>query len=128
MPPRIYTSATSVDVIEGGDASFECETSGNPQPAVTWYVNGEAVTSSSSESRELRDGNRFLTMRSVGREEGGKVACKAQNVAGAAQASFNLRVLVPPLRLANSSQVVDVSSPDLFENLSSFSFCFRLLD
>ncbi|CAK8691082.1 unnamed protein product [Clavelina lepadiformis] len=106
VPPSITTSGSDVDVVEGDDQSLECLVTGIPDPEVTWYKNGEEVTSVSHENLRVSNQGQTLTISDTQVSDGVEYICEASNVAGRERASFSIHVLVPP-SLADSDSSTD---------------------
>ena len=72
----------SQDIVEGIDVRLLCNTSGNPQPNVTWTRQGNSDVLSSSETLLLRN--------LVSEDDGSVYTCRVENYLGLKQASVTV--------------------------------------
>ena len=76
----------------GGDATFECEVSGEPGPEVKWYRGGVELFDG-LKYRLSRDGNTArLVVKNVTDADAGDVTCEVRNRKGGDSASAKLKV------------------------------------
>ncbi|NXF12445.1 HMCN1 protein, partial [Smithornis capensis] len=95
--PTILNSSThpaEVVVTQGSEVSLECQAQGIPEPAITWLKDGRAVAGG-QEVLVLR-GGRVLRLERAQVSHSGRYVCVATNVAGLADAKYDLSVHVPP--------------------------------
>ncbi len=85
--PAVVVSPVTLTVNEGGSASFQCFTSGNPEPAVVWRKldNQSEITQS-----VVSDGK--LQLKNVTGNDSGLYQCSATNILGNARAVAQLEV------------------------------------
>jgi hypothetical protein len=99
----IATHVTKTDnfftVNDGGQATFECISKGNPIPTIQWYKNGLLFVK-----------NSYLELTSSNYKDAGIYTCHADSTEGLATESIILKVNGPP-RLLGESTVLS-SIPD----------------
>ncbi|WKX89973.1 hypothetical protein Q1695_009091 [Nippostrongylus brasiliensis] len=86
--PRITRRPQNKVALETADVEFECASSGNPRPTVSWFKNGEAIIASDYfviEPARLR-------ILGLVKADQGVYQCMADNEAGSDQASAQLLV------------------------------------
>ncbi|TRZ02412.1 hypothetical protein DNTS_034467 [Danionella cerebrum] len=99
VPPRILAGPQAMKVQVGHATDLPCVAQGVPKPSVSWLKNGTILQDDS----QYRISDGALTLYQVGVSDQGVYVCMATNIAGKAEASIQLHVLVPP--------VVEVSEP-----------------
>ncbi|XP_075041291.1 hemicentin-2 [Mixophyes fleayi] len=77
----------------GGTLTLMCESDAMPQPTVTWYKNGQPLTSGSSVSIQ-KNGQR-LEIQDVQGSDKGLYTCKMTNVAGEAELTYTVIIQLP---------------------------------
>uniref|UniRef100_A0A672RX25 protein-tyrosine-phosphatase n=1 Tax=Sinocyclocheilus grahami TaxID=75366 RepID=A0A672RX25_SINGR len=94
-PPQFTRTPVDQIGVQGGVASFVCQTTGDPQPRITWSRKGKKVTNQRFEVIEFEDGSgsvlRVQPLRTP-RDEA-VYECVASNEAGEISASTRLSVL-----------------------------------
>ena len=81
----IVTTPLPQPIVEGSGVILFCNVTGNPQPTITWTIEGSNIVLSSSET---------LTLTNLMRGDNGAVyKCKGQNTVGSAEASATITVL-----------------------------------
>lgn len=116
--PQITSSVTILEVSFGDNVTLSCQVTGDPDPRVSWFHNGQKITATSSstavysstnetEANELSfyytfigvDGSdsqrSVLNIVNATNRENGSYVCTAENRAGSARNNFTL--LVQPL-------------------------------
>ncbi|VDK77158.1 unnamed protein product [Litomosoides sigmodontis] len=88
VPPKIISEPNSVVAQETTDVEFNCEASGEPGPAISWYKNGEAIIAS---EYFVIEATRLRVLGLV-RNDQGVYQCIAENDAGSMQANAQLIV------------------------------------
>ena len=85
--PAVVVSPVTLTVNEGGAASFQCSSSGNPEPAVVWsrLYNQSEVT-----QRAVLGGK--LELKKVNGSDSGMYQCSATNILGKSQGVVRLVV------------------------------------
>ncbi|XP_037653920.1 hemicentin-2 [Choloepus didactylus] len=97
VPPRIIgprESLTQLSVIQDGEATLECNTTGKPPPTVTWERDNQLV--GDEPGLRLQNGGQSLHVERAQAAHAGRYSCVAENAAGRAKRGFELSVLVPP--------------------------------
>ncbi|XP_028823701.1 hemicentin-1 isoform X1 [Denticeps clupeoides] len=95
-PPSILFDEASANqtILVGFQVQLICKATGNPLPAVSWYKDGRALTSSAGVSIQNR--GRVLEVARAQVSDAGVYRCVAVNAAGSAELAHTLQVLVPP--------------------------------
>ncbi|XP_042370765.1 hemicentin-1 [Plectropomus leopardus] len=110
LPPIIRGTDSDlpdeVTVLVNKTTQLECHTDGNPAPKITWFKDGQPV-SSEGPHRILYNG-RTLQVLTAQVSDTGRYVCVAVNVAGSAEKFFNLNVHVPPTIIGPSPETVTV--------------------
>uniref|UniRef100_A0A4W3JWV4 Hemicentin 1 n=1 Tax=Callorhinchus milii TaxID=7868 RepID=A0A4W3JWV4_CALMI len=105
VPPEIRDNEKPVNrsVVVNQPINLYCDVSGNPAPIITWYKdrNGSNIIQLLNEGKMLR-----LLKASTG--DTGRYLCRAINIAGTAEKSFNVEVLVPP-SITNAGSPSEIS-------------------
>ncbi|XP_008113336.1 alpha-protein kinase 2 [Anolis carolinensis] len=94
--PCFLSMLSSTSVPENEDATFFCKISGNPEPEVTWYQNGQDINKQKNISNYeiLEDNvNHILRLFGCTEEQAGVYRIVARNCFGMAQSSAFLRVI-----------------------------------
>ncbi|XP_078498867.1 hemicentin-1 [Lissotriton helveticus] len=96
VPPNIKggNMTTEISALLNSLLNLECETRGVPVPAVTWYKDGQPLVSS-PQAQYLEKGQTLQIPRAQV-SDSGKYTCRAVNIAGMMEKSFNLDIYVPP--------------------------------
>ncbi|AWP10692.1 putative hemicentin-1 [Scophthalmus maximus] len=82
------------DVILNNPISLYCETNAVPPPTLTWYRDGQLMTS--SDKVLILPGGRVLQIPRAQAEDTGRYTCVAVNEAGEDSIQYDVRVLLPP--------------------------------
>ncbi|KAG8556200.1 hypothetical protein GDO81_017963 [Engystomops pustulosus] len=82
------------DVIVNNPLSLYCETNAVPPPTITWYKDGNLLTS--NEKVFILPGGHSLQIARAHLEDAGSYTCIAVNEAGEDSLHYNIRVLLPP--------------------------------
>ncbi|XP_005733181.1 hemicentin-1 isoform X1 [Pundamilia nyererei] len=96
-PPSIPSSGETINqtILSGFSTELECKAAGSPLPAITWYKDGRPLTSAAGVT--LRKRGQMLEIERAQLSDAGIYRCVAVNLAGAAEISHRLQVLVPPV-------------------------------
>ena len=78
--PEITSHPKKVDIKEGGNVTFSCNSTANPLPTTSWTKDESAITSNSRISFSVV--NRVLTITNVNRKDRGEYRCVASNKLG----------------------------------------------
>ncbi|KAG5276279.1 hypothetical protein AALO_G00130100 [Alosa alosa] len=82
------------DVILNNPISLYCETNAVPPPTLTWYRDGQPLTS--NDKVLILPGGRVLQIPRAQAEDSGRYTCVAVNEAGEDSIQYDVRVLLPP--------------------------------
>ncbi|XP_026178915.1 hemicentin-1 [Mastacembelus armatus] len=82
------------DVILNNPISLYCETNAVPPPTLTWYKDGQLLTS--TDKVLIMPGGRMLQIPRAQAEDTGRYTCVAVNEAGEDSIQYDVRVLLPP--------------------------------
>ncbi|XP_056668537.1 hemicentin-2 isoform X2 [Monodelphis domestica] len=107
VPPHFRGEEQRVNVstLASRPLTLNCDVSGFPTPAITWYKDGRPV--SEDNRHYFPDGAPSLHFPQVQKSDSDLYTCQAVNRAGMAQKDFNLLVLIPPsVRGAGTAQEV----------------------
>ena len=118
--PQITSSVATLEVAFGDNVTLTCQVTGDPDPRVSWYHNGQKITATSSSTAVLAneteaeasfyytfaasagdglEGQRsVLNIINATNKENGSYVCTAENRAGSARTNFTL--LVQPMPTA----------------------------
>ncbi|XP_023559876.1 hemicentin-1 [Octodon degus] len=94
-------SGEAKDVIINNPISLYCETNAAPPPTLTWYKDGQPLTS--SDKVMILPGGRVLQIPRAKVEDAGRYTCVAVNEAGEDSLQYDVRVLLPPVIKGASS-------------------------
>lgn len=97
VPPQFVTKPQNQTVAPGANVSFQCETKGNPPPAIFWQKEGSQVLLFPSQSlqpmgRLLVSPRGQLNITEVKIGDGGYYVCQAVSVAGSILAKALLEI------------------------------------
>ncbi|XP_063796284.1 hemicentin-1 isoform X2 [Pseudophryne corroboree] len=106
------------DVIVNNPFSLYCETNAVPPPTITWYKDGNLLTS--SDKAFILPGGHSLQIARAQIEDTGSYYCVAINEAGKDSLHYNVRVLLPP--------TFEEANENLLENITSLANHTILLD
>ncbi|XP_055367591.1 hemicentin-1 [Betta splendens] len=93
------------EVVLGHPVSLSCESNAIPPPKLSWYKNGQKLTS--TDGVVLLSGGNVLQIARVDKEDGGKYTCQAANEAGEDHMHFELDILVPPVIVGASEEFME---------------------
>nr|XP_061790885.1 hemicentin-1-like [Nerophis lumbriciformis] len=82
------------DVILNNPISLYCETNAVPPPTLTWYKDGQPLTS--NDNILIMPGGRVLQIPRTQADDSGRYTCVAVNEAGEDSIQYDVRVLFPP--------------------------------
>lgn len=94
MAPNIENKGEveSPEVVTNNSVKLACPASGIPLPTITWYRNSQPIVHNSSHYL-LLDNGWTLEIRSAVLDDTARFTCRAENVAGQNEKSFDLSVL-----------------------------------
>ncbi|XP_071342317.1 hemicentin-1 isoform X2 [Trachinotus anak] len=93
------------DVILNNPVSLYCETNAVPPPTLTWYKDGQLLTS--NDKVLIMPGGRVLQIPRAQAEDTGRYTCVAVNEAGEDSIQYDVRVLLPPTIRGTDSDLPD---------------------
>ncbi|XP_032884067.1 hemicentin-1 isoform X2 [Amblyraja radiata] len=85
---------TEVIIIQGNDATLECEAQGIPRPALTWMKDDHPLVH--DRSVNILNGGQLLQIKNTQVYDTGRYTCVAVNVAGQVDKKYDLNIHVPP--------------------------------
>ncbi|XP_040926337.1 hemicentin-1 isoform X2 [Betta splendens] len=96
-PPSIPHSGQIINqtILSGFSTELECEASGSPLPAITWYKDGRPLTSAAGVTMLKR--GQVLEIERAQLSDSGMYRCVAVNLAGVAEMTHSLQVFAPPV-------------------------------
>ncbi|KAH7693057.1 HIM-4 protein, partial [Aphelenchoides avenae] len=93
VPPRIEGEPVdNVELVEGEELDLQCIYDGVPTPTVVWTKNRLKLP----EHIQVLNEKRFVYVEQVTAEDAGSYRCFAENVAGKAEKTFEVSVVVKP--------------------------------
>ncbi|GMT31155.1 hypothetical protein PFISCL1PPCAC_22452 [Pristionchus fissidentatus] len=115
QPPRIRGALVEdIHVVEGSEMTLSCEHDGSPAPNVAWTKDGAAMV----EEAKLLNEEKTASIADVSGAHSGVYKCALSSKAGAAEKTFNVRVVQKPdLGASNEMTTVEVllNRPITFE-------------
>uniref|UniRef100_A0A8C2ZWU4 Hemicentin-1 n=1 Tax=Cyclopterus lumpus TaxID=8103 RepID=A0A8C2ZWU4_CYCLU len=93
------------DVILNNPMSLYCETNAVPPPTLTWYKDGQLLTSNNKVL--ILPGGRVLQIPRSQAEDSGRYTCVAVNEAGEDSIQYDVRVLLPPTIRGTDRDLLD---------------------
>ncbi|XP_028312888.1 hemicentin-1 [Gouania willdenowi] len=93
------------EIVLGHTISLSCESNAIPPPKVSWYKDGEKLTS--ADGVVLLPGGQVLQITQVQKKDGGKYSCQAVNEAGEDHMHFELEILIPPVIMGGSEAFME---------------------
>ncbi|KAK0423255.1 hypothetical protein QR680_008049 [Steinernema hermaphroditum] len=96
VAPEFQAVIEDVECDEGDEVRFKAVLTGDPDPQVTWYINGVPLSESDKVKFILEDGICILTITDVTRHFDGIVTCQGMNRLGTTSCEGRLKVRVPP--------------------------------
>ena len=83
LKPVIVLAPENKTIVKGFSAKFLCESKGFPKPSMTWAVSGRKVSTENSRFTIIEvENSSYLEIKSVRRQDSGKVQCKAVSIMG----------------------------------------------
>ncbi|KAM6892832.1 neural cell adhesion molecule 2-like [Lycodopsis pacificus] len=97
VPPVLSVLQQYLNAIADQESvTFNCMTTGSPEPVVTWHRKGRELEPSEQYNIRLDGGRSMLTLRNIRQVDGGSYTCKATNKAGSQEREIILKVFVQP--------------------------------
>ena len=121
--PAFVKELQEVRVNAGEDARYDVTVSGNPQPTLSWFLNGKSVDSQERFEVAIEQENASLVMKNCAVEDMGDVKCTAINSVGECSSVARLEV-AEPIAAPKVSQDVqfEIESPEGGDVLLSLPF------
>ncbi|XP_075038771.1 hemicentin-1 [Mixophyes fleayi] len=85
---------SEVVVVQGDNVTLECDSSGDPQPMLTWLRDGVPVIN--GDGFKILNNGKQLHVENAHMSSSGHYVCVAVNVAGQSDKKYDLRVFIPP--------------------------------
>ncbi|KAH9489600.1 hypothetical protein Btru_036498 [Bulinus truncatus] len=92
VAPCFLTKFYDIEAVEGVPVEFICVIYGNPEPTVTWLLNGKEVEISSEILTRRQEDSVMIAFRSVQLSHSGEIICKLKNDSGEAICKARLKV------------------------------------
>ncbi|CAI2304070.1 unnamed protein product [Caenorhabditis sp. 36 PRJEB53466] len=96
VAPEFQATIEDVECDEGEEVRFKSVITGDPNPEITWFINGKPLSESEKVKFISEDGICILTIKDVTRHFDGLVTCQGSNRLGSASCDGRLKVRVPP--------------------------------
>ncbi|KAE9420506.1 hypothetical protein Angca_003012, partial [Angiostrongylus cantonensis] len=96
VAPDFQAVLEDVECNEGDEVRFKSVITGDPNPEITWMINGIPLSESEKVRFISEDGICILTIKDVTRHFDGTVTCQGSNRLGTASCNGRLKVRVPP--------------------------------
>uniref|UniRef100_A0A9J2P3W7 Immunoglobulin I-set domain protein n=1 Tax=Ascaris lumbricoides TaxID=6252 RepID=A0A9J2P3W7_ASCLU len=96
VAPEFQATIEDVECDEGDTVRFKAVLTGDPNPEVTWLVNGIPLSESDKIKFISEDGICIVTIQDVSRHFDGVVTCQGVNRLGSQSCDGRLKVRVPP--------------------------------
>ena len=77
-----------IDIMSGDDLEIYCNVQGNPRPKLAWFFNDQHL---------LGQFDNVLEIKNISNNNQGEYTCKAENIGGSAEKSYELRINIPPI-------------------------------
>ncbi|GCC29770.1 hypothetical protein chiPu_0008212 [Chiloscyllium punctatum] len=96
VPPEIRENETpaNISVVMNQPFSLSCDVSGHPIPVISWYKDGVSIGNRSIV--QVLNAGKTLKVHKAATGDTGQYTCQTINIAGTAEKTFNVEVLVPP--------------------------------
>jgi len=102
---------------DGEGLAIKCTVKGDPEPQITWFKDGEAVSSSDIVDLKYRQGLASLSINELFPEDAGKYTCKATSSQGEAECSCKLTVI--PMEQKGGGKTAGDKAPRIMGHLAS---------
>ncbi|XP_076752883.1 neural cell adhesion molecule fasciclin 2 isoform X2 [Xylocopa sonorina] len=114
--PTVKELSNPVDVVEGEDASIQCEANGKPPPKFTWVKSLTHQSLSDVDRFSVDPDTGVLTIKNVNRDDDGEYQCTATNAAGSGNTNIMVNVIVKP-------KIVDFPNITVVQNQETNLVC-----
>ncbi|KAK5974865.1 hypothetical protein GCK32_004431, partial [Trichostrongylus colubriformis] len=96
VAPEFQATIEDVECNEGDEVRFKSVITGDPNPEITWMINGIPLSESEKVRFISEDGICILIIKDVTRHFDGTVTCQGSNRLGTTSCDGRLKVRVPP--------------------------------
>ncbi|ROT71757.1 projectin [Penaeus vannamei] len=118
-PPGFSGELPKALAVKDGDPlCLKCTVKGDPEPQITWFKNGEPLSSSDIIDLKYKQGLAALTINEVFPEDEGEYVCKATSSLGSAETKCKLKV-TPMEQQVNGKGGPGDKIPRITEHLKS---------
>lgn len=107
-PPQISQKPRNSKLIEGSDAVFSAQVGANPQPRLTWFKDGQRISSSAKFDINYSSNQASLKVRNANASDSGHYTLLAENPQGCVVSSAVLAI-----EAAQETPVSEYRQPDL---------------
>ncbi|XP_076455301.1 hemicentin-1-like isoform X2 [Babylonia areolata] len=120
VPPSVENPgvAEEAEAVVGNDLRLNCPAFGIPLPRVMWFQQDVAIRTNSSK-HVLENEGWTLLIRQATPEDARRYFCRAENIAGEAEKTFNVEILVPPKVTTNGKDL----NPEVIVNATAIINC-----
>ncbi|XP_010226739.1 PREDICTED: hemicentin-2-like, partial [Tinamus guttatus] len=106
VPPSFASpEPATVSVLEGQVVQLACECHGIPFPTLSWWKDGEPLSTEPGSAELVSAGGRMLYIEKVRLADKGSYTCECRNAAGRSSKDYRLRVYALP-RIQGSSKAL----------------------
>lgn len=92
-PPRFVKKPGPFSMLRKGESTtFQCQIAGTPEIKVTWYLDGNDITTNGKYEISFVDGISTLDIINSTVEDSGMYVCEATNEAGSESCSIDVKV------------------------------------
>ncbi|KAM8995979.1 hemicentin-2 isoform 2-T2 [Ara ararauna] len=110
VPPSFSSlEPTTVSVLEGQSVRLACECYGIPFPTLSWWKDGEPLSTHTGSLKLVSTGGSVVYMEKVRLEDKGTYTCECSNAAGSSSKEHHLEVHALPRILGSSKALRKVS-------------------
>lgn len=110
--PQIAQKPRNSKLIEGSDAVFTAKVGSNPKPRLTWFRNGQRITSNQKYDLSYSNGLATLRVKNANIQDGGHYTLLAENTQGCVVSSAVLAV-EPATESSHEPKPVDTMAEQL---------------
>ncbi|KAL8608110.1 hypothetical protein ACOMHN_016565 [Nucella lapillus] len=120
VPPSVENpgKAEDAETVVGNDLRLNCPAFGIPLPQVTWFQQDAPIRTNSSK-HVLENEGWTLLIRRAAAGDSRRYFCRAENIAGEAEKTFNVEILVPPKVTTTGKD----SNPEVIINSTAIINC-----
>ncbi|XP_030764716.1 neogenin isoform X2 [Sitophilus oryzae] len=112
--PMFIAQPRTSTVIEGQNISLDCAANGNPNPSISWLIDGYPIDMNDLDSRfSLVGSTSSLRITKIQEQDGGTYQCRAQNREDSLDAFALIEIQVPPRFLKKPEDRTEYSTKDI---------------